>query len=90
MRELPTHQELVTFEEAGVILRKPVTVIRSLISQGHLKPHPVLADRIARQQVRRFALDYDQHAESNAEEGRAVDDSTTQSEWEVPTLRIRS
>ncbi len=81
---------LVSFQEAAWMLGVTKHRILQLIDEGLLKPHPVLADRITRQQIEDFALNYE-HAQTNAPPRRTVDaQPAKEEEYEVPPLRLRS
>lgn len=82
---------LVSFADAAGLLRVDTATVLRLIHSGHLKPHPVLSDRIQRTEVERFAtLDYDnEHAKGDTEIGRTVDAPAAQENWGTPPLRLR-
>ena len=80
---------LVSFADAGVLLGVDAGKVRQLIHDGHLTPHPILANRIPRAQIEDFALHYGDDAKADTEKGREVDDSPTKEEWGVPQARLR-
>ena len=55
--------------------------IRNLVARGQLTPHPVLADRITRNQIERFALQSELNAETDTSQRRAVDSRLTAINW---------
>ncbi len=83
-------QELVTFAQARKILGGiSAGDFANLIAQGHLRPHPILTDRINHEQVRQFARICGAGAE--ADERRPVSNAASKicSEgqiWSVPTF----
>lgn len=78
---------LVSFAEAGRLLGVGARELRQLIAQGHLTPHPILANRIPRNNVERFALQ-SSDAETDTEERRAVDAPVAAGGWGVPPMRV--
>ncbi len=81
VRPLPAHQLLVSFAEAGQMLGVTAVTIRNLVARGQLTPHPVLADRITRNQIERFALQSELNAETDTSQRRAVDSRLTAINW---------
>ena len=81
VRPLPAHQLLVSFAEAGQMLGVTAITIRNLVARGQLTPHPVLADRITRNQIERFALQSELNAETDTSQRRAVDSRLTAINW---------
>jgi len=83
-------QELVTFAQARKILGGiSAGDFANLIAQGHLRPHPILTDRINHEQVRQFARICG--AGTEADERRPVSNATSKSGsegevWGVPTF----
>lgn len=84
-----SEQLLLSFADAMKVLRCSQVELVRLIDQGHLRPHPVLAGRIARPEIERFALDYVSNAETDTEERRTVDAPASEENWGVPALRLR-
>lgn len=85
---------MLTFREAARLLSINAVALRRLIAQGHIKAHPILADRITRTEIERFALNYeyaetDNRPDTNPTHGRPVDPITTPEGWQVPQLRLR-
>lgn len=84
-------QELVTFAQARKILGGISSGdFANLIALGHLRPHPILTDRINHEQVRQFARICG--ATSEADERRPVSNAAPQSGsegqiWGVPPVR---
>lgn len=71
------------------MLRITTARVLQLIHEGHLRPHPVLADRIPRAQIERFALQYDHtDAETDVEERRTLDAPAT-AQWDTPPMHLR-
>jgi len=81
---------LVSYSEAGRLLSIDVKEVRSLIAKGQIKAHPILADRITRTEIERFALQSNSDAQSDTEERRPVDDSPPKGNWEIPSLYLRA
>lgn len=86
---------LITFSEAARLLSVSSERLRGLIAKGHLRPHPVLDDRILRSQIDRFATNYehapeDRQPTTDAESGRTVDAPTPPNGYGIPPLRLRS
>ena len=81
---------LVSFREARRLLGEITSPqLYGLISDGLLRPHPKLADRIARREIERFALEYD-NAETDTTSRRAMDDQPEEAGGRVPSLRLRA
>ncbi len=81
VRALPAHQMLVSFKEAAEMLRVTAKQLSRLIAEGHFTPHPILADRITRNQIERFALQSELNAETDTSQRRAVDSRLTAINW---------
>jgi hypothetical protein len=63
----------------------------NLIRDGHIRPHPILANKIARTELRKFALEYGIDAATNIEERREMDAPTASPAWETPSFaRVRA
>lgn len=87
---IQSEQLLVNLQDAAVMLRVNRSEILKLIAEGHLRPHPVLAGRIARSEVERFALDYvSRDAQADSQERRPMDAPATEERWGIPPLRLR-
>ena len=86
---------LVTFARAAEELSLSPAELRRLIAEGYLKPHPVLAKRIAFDQIQKFAYydnpdaETDRRPEADTESGQPLDAGTPAQEWGIPPLRLR-
>jgi hypothetical protein len=80
--------KLATFSDAARVLRVTVSQVRALVAAGHLRPHPILNDRISTGEISRFAELQSgdrERTETDPPKRRSVHDPISDT-WDVPSI----